>query len=113
MIKIIKRTTDNKYLKSVETETWVDDAKDAFEMTYLECETAKAALNGVFLPEQLKEIINPYKGKPMTDEEKVQMSAMKPRKNVLPKSQSILMNNRVSNKEDYLKSLDISKFFNK
>jgi len=112
MIKIIKRTTDNKYLKSVETETWVDDIKDAFEMTYLECETAKTALNGVFLPEQLKEIINPQKGKPMSDEERALLSAMKPRKNISPKLQSI-MNNRVSKKEEYLKSLDISKFFKK
>jgi len=113
MIKIIKRTTDNKYLKSVETETWVDNVKDAFEMTYLECESAKAALNGVFLPEQLQVIINPQKGKPMTDEEISQMSEIKPRKNVLPKSQSMMMNNRVSKKEEYLKSLDISKFFKK
>jgi hypothetical protein len=112
MIKLIKRTTDNKYLKSVETETWVDDIKDAFEMTYLECEAAKTALNGVFLPEQLKEIINPQKGKPMSDEERAQLSAMKPRKNNLPK-QAMLMNTRVSKKEDYLKSLDISKFFKK
>ena len=113
MIKIIKRTTDNKYLKSVETETWVDDIRDAFEMTYLECEAAKTALNGVFLPEQLKEIINPQKGKSMTEEERTQLSAIKPRKNALPKSQSMLMNNRVSKKEEYLKSLDITKFFNK
>ena len=57
MVKLIKRTTDNKYLKSVDTETWVDDIKDAFEMTYRECEAAKTALNGVYLPEQLKEIV--------------------------------------------------------
>ena len=106
MIKIIKRTTDNKYLKSVETETWVDSINEAFEMTYLECESAKAALNGVFLPEQLQVIINPQKGKPMTDEEIAQMSEIK------PKSQS-MMNNRVSKKEEYLKSLDISEFFKK
>ena len=105
MIKIIKRTTDNKYLKSVETETWVDSINEAFEMTYLECESAKAALNGVFLPEQLQVIINPQKGKPMTDEEIAQMSEMK------PKTQSMMMNNRVSKKEEYLKSLDISEFF--
>ena len=111
MIKIIKRTTDNKYLKSVETETWVDNIKDAFEMTYIECEVAKEALTGVFLPEQLQVIINPQKGKPMTDEEIAQMSAMKPRKNVLPKSQPMMMNDRVNEKEEYLKNLDISKFF--
>jgi len=70
MIKLIQRTTDNKYLQSVETETWVDDIKDAFEMTYRECESAKTALNGVFFPEQLKEIVNMRKSKPITEEEK-------------------------------------------
>jgi hypothetical protein len=73
MIKLIQRTTDNKYLQSVETETWVDDIKDAFEMTYRECESAKAALNGVFFPEQLKEIVNMRKYKPMTQEEKQEL----------------------------------------
>ena len=73
MIKLIQRTTDNKYLQSVETETWVDDIKDAFEMTYRECETAKTALNGVFFPEQLKEIVNMRKNKPITEEEKKEL----------------------------------------
>jgi hypothetical protein len=76
MVKYIKRTTDNKYLKSVETETWVDDMKDAFEMTYRECETAKEALNGVFLPEQLKEIVNMQKTKPITKEEESELIAL-------------------------------------
>jgi hypothetical protein len=70
MIKIIQRTTDNKYLKSVETQTWVDDVNEAFEMTYKECEDAKLSLEGVFLPTQLKEIVNMRKDKPMTKEEK-------------------------------------------
>jgi hypothetical protein len=73
MIKIIQRTTDNKYLKSVETETWVDDVKDAFEMTYRECEEAKLALEGVFLPEQLKEIVNMRKVKSITQEERIEL----------------------------------------
>jgi len=73
MIKLIQRTTDNKYLQSVETETWVDDIKDAFEMTYRECETAKTELNGVFFPEQLKEIVNMRKSKPITEEEKQEL----------------------------------------
>jgi hypothetical protein len=73
MIKLIQRTTDNKYLQSVETETWVDDIKDAFEMTYRECESAKTALNGVFFPEQLKEIVNMRKSKPITEEEKKEL----------------------------------------
>jgi hypothetical protein len=73
MIKIIQRTTDNKYLKSVETETWVDDVKDAFEMTYRECEEAKLALEGVFLHEQLKEIVNMRKVKSITREERMEL----------------------------------------
>jgi hypothetical protein len=73
MVKLIQRTTDNKYLKSVETETWVEDIKEAFEMTYRECESAKAALNGVFFPEQLKEIVNMRKSKPITEEEKQEL----------------------------------------
>ena len=76
MVKYIKRTTDNKYLKSVETETWVDDIKEAFEMTYRECETAKEALRGVFLPEQLKEIVNIQKNKPITKEEENELIAL-------------------------------------
>jgi hypothetical protein len=73
MIKLIQRTTDNKYLKSVETETWVDNAKDAFEMTHRECEAAKLALEGVFLPEQLKVIVDMRKYKPITEEEKQEL----------------------------------------
>ena len=73
MIKLIQRTTDNKYLKSVETETWVDNVKDAFEMTYRECEAAKLLLDGVFLPEQLKEIVDMRKSKPITEEEKQEL----------------------------------------
>lgn len=73
MIKILKRTTDNKYLKSVETETWVDNIKDAYEMTYNECEDAKASLNGVFSEEQLIEIVIMTKIKPITKEEKKEL----------------------------------------
>jgi hypothetical protein len=73
MIKLIQRTTDNKYLKSVETETWVDNVKEAFEMTHRECESAKTALNGVFLPEQLKVIVDMRKYKSITEEEKQEL----------------------------------------
>jgi len=44
MIKIIKRTTDNKFLQSVETDTWVDNIKHSFEMTHRECEEVKTQL---------------------------------------------------------------------
>ena len=73
MIKLIQRTTDNKYLKSVETETWVDNVKEAFEMTHRECEEAKTSLDGVFLPEQLKVIVDMRKYKPMTKEEREEL----------------------------------------
>jgi hypothetical protein len=73
MIKLIQRTTDKKYLKSVETETWVDNVKDAFEMTHRECEVAKTALDGVFLPEQLKVIVDMRKYKSITKEEKQEL----------------------------------------
>jgi zona occludens toxin (predicted ATPase) len=76
MIKLIQRTTDNKYLQSVETETWVENIKDAFEMTYRECESAKLALEGVFFPDQLKEIVNMRKSKPITEEEKKELLDM-------------------------------------
>jgi hypothetical protein len=70
MIKLIQRTTDNKYLQSVETDTWVDDVKDAFEMTYRECETAKTELIKTYTSEQIKDIVNMRKHKPLTPEEK-------------------------------------------
>ena len=55
MIKLIQRTTDNKYLKSVETETWVDNVKEAFEMTYKEYNTSKETLLNTYTEEQLNE----------------------------------------------------------
>ncbi len=73
MVKILKRTTDNKYLKSVDTETWVDNIKDAYEMTYNECEDVKTSLNGVFSEEQLIEIVIMTKIKPITKEEKKEL----------------------------------------
>jgi hypothetical protein len=42
-------------------------------MTYAECEAAKTALSGVFLPGQLKEIIDMRKSKPISEEEKQQI----------------------------------------
>jgi len=73
MIKLIQRTTDNKYLKSIETDTWVDEIKDAFEMTYREFNTAKESLLNTYTEEQLKEVINMRKSKPITEEEKQEL----------------------------------------
>ena len=73
MIKLIKRTTDNKFLQSVETDSWVDNVKDAFEMTYKECETAKTQLLNTYTSEQIKDIVNMLKNKPITEEEKKEL----------------------------------------
>jgi ribosomal protein L14E/L6E/L27E len=73
MIKLIQRTTDNKYLKSVETDTWVDNVKDAFEMTYKEYNTSKETLLNTYTKEQLKTIVNMTKSKRITKEERVEL----------------------------------------
>ena len=73
MIKLIQRTTDNKYLKSVETETWVDNVKEAFEMTYKEYNTSKETLLNTYTEEQLKAVVNIKKRKPMTKEEREEL----------------------------------------
>jgi hypothetical protein len=70
MIKLIQRTTDNKYLQSVETDVWVDNVNDAYEMTYRECETTKTELLNTYTEEQLKVIVNMRKSKTITEEEK-------------------------------------------
>ena len=73
MIKLIQRKTDNKYLKSVETDTWVDDIKEAFEMTYKEYNTSKETLLNTYTEEQLKVIVNIKKSKPITKEEREEL----------------------------------------
>lgn len=70
MVKYIKRTTDNKFLQSIDTDTWVNDIKDGFEMTYLECENIKTILLNTYSEDQLKEIVNPIKFKPLSKEER-------------------------------------------
>lgn len=76
MIKVIKRTTDNKFLQSVETDTWVDNIKDAFEMTYRECETAKTELLNNYTSEQIVEIVNMSKSKSITKEERKELISL-------------------------------------
>ncbi len=73
MIKLIQRKTDNKYLKSIETDTWVDDIKEAFEMTYKEYNTSKETLLNTYTKEQLKAVVNIKKSKPMTKEEREEL----------------------------------------
>jgi len=73
MVKYIKRTTDNKYLQSLENDNWVDNVKDAYEMTYRECESAKTQLLNTYTLEQIKEIVSLQKHKPITEEEKQEL----------------------------------------
>ena len=73
MVKLIQRKTDNKYLKSVETDTWVDDIKEAFEMTYKEYNTSKETLLNTYTEEQLKVIVNIKKSKSITKEEREEL----------------------------------------
>lgn len=70
MIKLIRRTSDKKYLQSAENDTWVDNPKDAFEMSYRECESAKSELLKTYQSDQITEIVNMTKIKPITREEK-------------------------------------------
>jgi hypothetical protein len=76
MVKYIKRTTDNKYLQSLETDTWVDNVKEAYEMTYRECKTAKTELLNTYTSDQLKEIVNLQKQKPITEEERLELLSL-------------------------------------
>ena len=73
MIKIIKRTTDNKFLQSAETDSWVDNIKESFEMTHRECEEVKTQLLNTYTTEQLVEIIDMSKSKPISKEEKKEL----------------------------------------
>jgi predicted transcriptional regulator len=69
MIKVIKRTTDNKFLQSIETDVWVDNFREAFEMTHRECELVKTNLLNTYTSEQIVEVVNMFKSKPMSKEE--------------------------------------------
>jgi hypothetical protein len=73
MVKLIKRKTDNKYLQSIESDVWVDNIKEAFEMTYRECEAAKTVLFNTYSSEQLIEIVDFKKFKAISEEEKQEL----------------------------------------
>ena len=70
MVKYIKRKSDNKFLQSLDTNTWFDSVKDAYEMTYKECEDIKIILLNTYTSEEITELINMMKSKPMSREEK-------------------------------------------
>lgn len=70
MIKKLKRTTDNKYLQSIESDIWVDDIELALEMSYLEFENIKKIVLDSYAQEQIVEIIDFHKFKILSKEEK-------------------------------------------
>jgi len=61
------------YLQSLENDTWIDDKKDAFQMTYRECESIKESLMGSYTEDQIKDIVDFSKSKPITEEEKQEL----------------------------------------
>jgi hypothetical protein len=73
MIKYIKRKSDNKFLQSLEGDVWVDNTKDAYEMTYRECEETKTTLLNTYTSEEITEVANMFKSKPMSREEKKEL----------------------------------------
>ena len=73
MIKYIKRKSDNKFLQSLENDIWVDNTKDAYEMTYRECEDTKTTLLNTYTSEEITEVVNMFKSKPMSREEKKEL----------------------------------------
>jgi hypothetical protein len=73
MIKYIKRKSDNKFLQSLENDVWVDNSKDAYEMTYRECENTKTTLLNTYTSEEITEVVNMFKSKPMSREEKKEL----------------------------------------
>ena len=73
MIKYIKRKSDNKFLQSLENDIWVDNTKDAYEMTYRECENTKTTLLNTYTSEEITEVVNMFKSKSMSREEKKEL----------------------------------------
>jgi hypothetical protein len=73
MVKYIKRKSDNKFLQSLENDVWVDNSKDAYEMTYKECENTKTTLLNTYTSEEITEVVNMFKSKLMSREEKKEL----------------------------------------
>ena len=76
MIKYIKRKIDNKFLQSLENDLWVDNSKEAYEMTYRECEDTKTTLLNTYTSEEITEVVNMFKSKPMSREEKRELLSL-------------------------------------
>lgn len=73
MVKYIKRKTDNKFLQSFESNVWVENVSEAFNMTYRECKTIKESLLLSYTEEQLVEIVDFKKYKEISEEEKQEL----------------------------------------
>ena len=70
MIQIIQRKSDNKYLQSVESDIWVDNISEAFEMSLLEYTTVKNLLSANYSNDDLKVILNFSKLKELSKQDK-------------------------------------------
>jgi hypothetical protein len=76
MIQYIKRKSDNKFLQSLENDVWVDNVKDAYEMTLIECKNIKTELLNKYTSEEITEVVNMFKNKPMSREEKKELLSL-------------------------------------
>lgn len=73
MIKYIKRKSDNKFLQSSEEDIWVDNVKDALEMTLFECKKIKDNLLSSYQEDEIIEMVNFVKNKQLSKEEKKEL----------------------------------------
>jgi len=73
MIKYIKRKSDNKFLQSLEEDIWVDNVKDALEMTLFECKKIKDNLLSSYQEDEIIEMVNFVKNKQLSKEEKKEL----------------------------------------
>lgn len=69
MIKLIKRISDKKYLKSLDNDEWTDIVGEALQMTYRECETAKTELLETYAQNEIIDVVDFTRNKPITSEE--------------------------------------------
>ena len=76
MIQYIKRKSDNKFLQSLENDVWVDNSKEAYEMTIIECKNIKTELLNKYTSEEITEVVNMFKNKPMSREEKKELLSL-------------------------------------
>jgi hypothetical protein len=76
MIQYIKRKSDNKFLQSLENDVWVDNSKEAYEMTLIECKNIKTELLNTYTSEEITEVVNMFKNKPMSREEKKELLSL-------------------------------------